>query len=211
MENHDHVGVLDLNQTFEDDQEPMNGEVELTASQSQGGALTTNAAPKSSSTPITDAAKEKALLAEQRLLRARATVEAILEHWSVIILMTAYTIWALFNDDIRLATTSKDADLGFEVVISIGLFLFAIEIAAQAFCKPDYFLVPRWERGPKEDLWDMWWRRAQIGSFYFWLDVIATGSLILEVRFLSFGDLNTAIYLLYNDRSNGFWVQHTTW
>jgi hypothetical protein len=31
----------------------------------------------------------------------------------------------------------------------------------------------------------MWWRRAQIGSFYFWLDVIATGSLILEVRFLS--------------------------
>jgi hypothetical protein len=173
----DYVGV-DLNQTFGEQNPTMNGGVELVP---QGAAVPVNIAPRISSTPQTDAAKAKALLQEQRMLRAKATVESILEHWAVITLMSIYTIWALFNDDIRLSGTDKDADLGFTIVISIGFFLFVIEIMAQVFCKPDYFLVPKWERGDNEDFWEMWWRRAQVGSFYFWMDVIATLSLVLEV------------------------------
>jgi hypothetical protein len=120
---------------------------------------------------------------EQRLLRAKATVQYCLESSFFTGLMSIYTLWALYNEDIKLAGTSKDADLGFEVVISIGFFLFLLEIAAQCFYKPDYFKMPIWKRKEDETDMEMWWRRAQIGSFYFWLDWIATLSLILEALF----------------------------
>ncbi len=125
--------------------------------------------------------KNVTLSKEQRLLRAKATVEYFVESTFFTALMSVYTLWALYNEDIKLAGTTKEADLGFEVVISIGFFLFLFEIAAQCFYKPDYFQMPIWKRKEDETDVEMWWRRAQIGSFYFWLDWIATLSLILEV------------------------------
>ncbi len=127
------------------------------------------------------AAEAKKALHEENMARARATVNSILEHWSVVLLMSVYTLWALFNDDIKLAATTKHADLAFEVVITIGFFLFVLEILAQCFCKPDYFRFRDWPERPDDTTWTMWKRRMRMGSFYFWLDWIATLSLILEV------------------------------
>lgn len=129
----------------------------------------------------TDAPAKPLTLKEQRWLKAKATVEYFAESSFFIGLMSVYTMWALYNDDIKLAGTSKESDLGFEVVISIGFFLFLFEIAAQCFYKPDYFYMPLQSRKEDETDMEMWIRRVQIGSFYFWLDWIATLSLILEV------------------------------
>ncbi len=119
---------------------------------------------------------------QQRLAKAKATVEYFAESYFFVGLMSAYTLWALYNDDIRLSACDKDADLGFEVVISIGFFLFVLEICASCFYKDDYFVLPDFKRQEDEGFFDSLWRRAQIGSFYFWLDIIATASLILEVQ-----------------------------
>ena len=46
-------------------------------------------------------------------------------------------------------------------------------------------------------MWRTWLRRLQLGSFYFWLDLIATGSLILEMDWIisdSYSDMYTTGY-----------------
>jgi hypothetical protein len=155
------------------------------------------------------AADEALTLKEQRWLRAKATVEHIAESPYFIGLMSLYTIWALYNDDIKLSGTTKEADLGFEVVISIGFFLFLIEIAAQCFYKPDYWHMPLQKRKDDETDFEMWCRRVQIGSFYFWLDWIATLSLILEVR-VNYFTIKYVYMSLFVVRFTGFWAQHST-
>lgn len=95
--------------------------------------------------------------------------------------MTIFTIWALFQGDIKLAATEKSADDAFEVIISILFFSFLLEIFLQSFYKDDYCAIPSWKALPDESMWDTWYRRMQIGGFYFWLDVIATLSLLLDV------------------------------
>ena len=84
------------------------------------------------------------------------------------VVITTLTIYALFGDDIRVAAFDKYADIGFDVVNIIALACiitiinlftaFSIEILLSVFVKKDYFL-----------------------SFFFWLDVISTISLILDI------------------------------
>jgi hypothetical protein len=125
----------------------------------------------------------------QQMLRAKATVERIAESTVVTALMSLLTIWALYNSDIKYAATEKEADTAFEVIISIAFFLFILEIFAQCFYKSGYWYVPKWEPLDDEEWYDTWIRRMQFGSFYFWLDWIATLTLILEVIFLVVTDL----------------------
>lgn len=114
--------------------------------------------------------------------KAKLIVSALMESLPYVITMAVVTIWALFSDDIRLASTDSSGDLGFEVIISIVFFMFLIEIFGTSFYKPEYVNVQPWEPQPGDTLWMTWKRRLKIGSFYFWLDWIATTSLIFEVR-----------------------------
>lgn len=68
------------------------------------------------------------------------------------------TIYALFGDDLRLAATSEPADVIFDWITGIALVVFTFECAACSVCKEEYFL-----------------------SFFFWLDLIATVSLVLDI------------------------------
>lgn len=97
--------------------------------------------------------------------------------------MSVITIWTLFQADIRLAGTSKDADTGFLVLISIIFFLFIFEITIQSIYKKDYCKLPNFTPDPDETFFQSIWRRIQFGSFYFWLDWIATLTLVFEVKF----------------------------
>ena len=52
--------------------------------------------------------------------------------------MTILTIYALFGDDIRLATTGIDYDPIFFSLSIVCLIFFALEIVAQSFVKENY-------------------------------------------------------------------------
>ena len=123
---------------------------------------------------------------QQLLLRVKAMTNAFLESTPVVIVMSTITLWALFSDDIRQAGTYKTADLGFTVVISICFFLFATEILLASFAKgQDYLYIPPNQfRMKGEDLMSSLIRRFSIGSFYFWLDLVATLSLIFEIDWM---------------------------
>lgn len=96
--------------------------------------------------------------------------------------MMLLTFWALFSNDIRVSAAPKEADEAFAVIITIAFFLFVFEILATSFVSPEYIALPSWEAEPLEDMFDTWVRRLQFGSFYFWLDWLATLTLLFEVR-----------------------------
>lgn len=123
---------------------------------------------------------------DQKIVRLKFHINNFIESAPVVSLMSVCTVWALFSDDIRLCATYKTADIGFEVVISLCFFFFLIEIILASYSKgqeylyipPDQFVLPN------ENFLKSMTRRLAIGSFYFWLDLIATLSLIFEIHWI---------------------------
>ena len=72
--------------------------------------------------------------------------------------MTVVTIYALFGDDFRMLVFSIGADVTFYYLTIIAMGFFAIEIILSCIAKEGYFPY-----------------------FYFWLDVVATLSLIFDI------------------------------
>ena len=75
--------------------------------------------------------------------------------------MTLATIFALFGEDLRLAAFEKYADNFFFTLSFIAFIMFTVEIALSSYAKPDY-----------------------IFKFYFWLDFVATVSLLPDIGWL---------------------------
>ena len=84
-----------------------------------------------------------------------------MNHWSMTLAMTIVTLYALFGDDIKLAVFSKQEDVVFNYITSVALGLFTLEITLNALSQENYF-----------------------NSFYFWLDVISTLSLITDISWI---------------------------
>lgn len=78
------------------------------------------------------------------------------------ILMAAVTIFALFGDDFRLWFTTKKADVFIDGALLFSLVAFTIEILVNS-CVVDDFKY----------------------SFFFWLDIVATVSICVDVTVLS--------------------------
>ena len=117
--------------------------------------------------------------------KRKNNVKEIVDSKVVNVLIISISCWSLFSNDVRVSSFPVSADLGFDIVTIIMFLMFCLEIIANMYCREDYFCVP--------DLWNntaivkttalrTWVRRLQLGSFYFWLDCIATLSLILEVN-----------------------------
>eukprot|EP00929_Paragymnodinium_shiwhaense_P118406 TRINITY_DN90327_c0_g1_i1.p1 TRINITY_DN90327_c0_g1~~TRINITY_DN90327_c0_g1_i1.p1 ORF type:complete len:1004 (-),score=166.35 TRINITY_DN90327_c0_g1_i1:92-3103(-) len=76
-------------------------------------------------------------------------------------LTTVMTFYALFGDDSRLCFTHKQTDDLFNVVTVLCIFVFALEVFASSVGKAEYF-----------------------NGFFFWLDVISTVTLALDLTWI---------------------------
>jgi class 3 adenylate cyclase len=85
----------------------------------------------------------------------------VLDSNSVLIFMLAVTFYALFSDDLRVAAFSIDADPVFYGLSSCAFGFFSLELILSFIFKPEY----RW-------------------TFYFWLDFIATISIIPDIGWI---------------------------
>jgi len=72
--------------------------------------------------------------------------------------MTIVTIYALLGEDIKLLATTKSSDDVFITLTSICLVLFSIELLLQSIGKDGF-----------------------LNSFFFWLDLVSTVSLITDI------------------------------
>lgn len=76
-------------------------------------------------------------------------------------LMTLTTLYALYGEDVRLAAFPKAADATFYALSAVALSLFAIELALGSWARKGFFL-----------------------SFFWWLDLIATLSLVADIPWI---------------------------
>jgi len=74
------------------------------------------------------------------------------------IFMAVITLWALFGDDIRLLGFYEEHDYAFVVVVYVILVLFSLEMILASVAKKGY-----------------------LNGFYFWLDAVATLSLLMDI------------------------------
>jgi hypothetical protein len=94
--------------------------------------------------------------------KAKKIGQKILDHPITNFAFILFTIWALFADDIKMMTTSNEADVGFSVSIIFIQFIFTLEVIVGSFCVDNYFL-----------------------GFFFWLDVISIVSLLLNIHWMN--------------------------
>ena len=94
-------------------------------------------------------------------LTLREKIEKLLDSNQSTVFMSVITVYALFADDIRNLATTKEADDVWFAFACICLGLFSLELVISSIVKKDY-------------LW----------SFYFWLDLIATMSMIPDIGWI---------------------------
>lgn len=75
--------------------------------------------------------------------------------------MTIITLYALLGEDIKLLSTTMESDPIFVTLTSISLVLFLIELLLQSIGKEGY-----------------------LNSFFFWLDLVSTLSLVMDIPFI---------------------------
>ena len=105
--------------------------------------------------------------------------------------MTVFTIYVLFADDLRITAFEKDADTAFMYVSFVALILFAAEMVMSIMVKPEYL---KHNCNAETFNSDTWWRAFMFGSFYFWLDLVATLSLTLDIDFIIDSDGRERIF-----------------
>jgi len=94
-------------------------------------------------------------------MNQKPKVTNFMNHWAVTLTITLVTLYALFGDDIKIAFFSKSADEAFNVITSIVLGIFVVEISINA-----------------------WVQEGYLNSFYFWLDIVSTLSLITDIQWI---------------------------
>lgn len=78
-----------------------------------------------------------------------------------VICMTIVTLYALLGSDISVAFLSKKYDYIFDILSTLALVLFFVELLLNIYADKQY-----------------------IFSFFFWLDLVSTLSLIMEIDFI---------------------------
>lgn len=84
-----------------------------------------------------------------------------MHHWVVALIIFLLTVFVLFAEDLRIATSSKGADDTFTAIICFVFAVYTVEIILNTLSEDRYLF-----------------------SFYFWLDIISTFSLMLDMRFI---------------------------
>lgn len=116
-------------------------------------------------------------------------VKAVGESTTFISFMVVLALFSIFSDDIRLSSTNKSADVGFEAVTTIIFFVLLLEILMTCYYKEDYMTLPSIKKRAKDKgptTLKILLKRFRFGSFYFWLDLVAAFSLVVEVCSLSY-------------------------
>ena len=97
--------------------------------------------------------------------------------------MGIFSVFSLYAADIAiLVNEDKEVYEGFETGLSIAFFLFLLEIILTSIAKRKYFQWPdSFERQESETLFQSLKRRLAIGSFYFYLELLGTLTILVDM------------------------------
>jgi len=135
----------------------------------------------------------------------RRIVSQILDHNSTITTMSLVTVYALYGDDVRKLAFPPSADVTFLTLSSLAFAFFAMEITLLCWCREKYLNLPDFEKAKnvikgfavRESI-SSWFnalgKSLEVGSFYFWLDLISTLSMAFEFPWINVsGDMDSSV------------------
>ena len=91
----------------------------------------------------------------------KKVIISFLDSTPVLIIMSVLTLFALFASDIKAAWLRKEVDEAFNIIQCILIGIFGVEFILNCIAKKDYLL-----------------------SFFFWLDLISTVSIIQDIDYI---------------------------
>jgi len=112
--------------------------------------------------------KQKTPTTDRNRFRFLHYCERLLSNKHFTTLMAVLTVYVLVGDDIRLMSFEADADIVFDVITAVCLVLFSLELVLAVLVKEDYF-----------------------NGFWFFADLFASASLILDLTVVSEAILGT--------------------
>ena len=102
------------------------------------------------------------LLNQKKLIKKwKKKIAKFLDSTPVVVTMSIFTVFALFASDIQMAWLSKKVDTAFNIIEIILLVLFSLELILSVLAKDGY-----------------------LNSFFFWLDLISTVSMIQDIDYI---------------------------
>eukprot|EP01017_Pseudomicrothorax_dubius_P002834 TRINITY_DN10243_c0_g1_i2.p1 TRINITY_DN10243_c0_g1~~TRINITY_DN10243_c0_g1_i2.p1 ORF type:complete len:923 (-),score=216.37 TRINITY_DN10243_c0_g1_i2:139-2907(-) len=107
--------------------------------------------------------------AEEKAVKTEGYADKLLNNTVYIIVINFFTFWTLFADDIVQASFSVEVDFPLDIISLIIFVTFSVDIIAGNIAKPEYRL-----------------------SFYFFLDVVSTLSLLLDINFIMDAVIDTS-------------------
>lgn len=124
----------------------------------------------------------------------RMIVNRVIDSNVTITTMSLVTVYALYGDDVRKLAFPPSADVAFLAFSSIAFAFFTMEITLLCWCRDEYLKLPDFDKAKKvlkgfsmRGSIGSWFKALgkslEFGSFYFWLDLISTLSMALEVSF----------------------------
>lgn len=117
--------------------------------------------PKNLGKKTEEDTKSEADDGEKELTECQKKSIAFLDSWQWGVFMTVVTVYTLFFDDIRVILIPKAADDAFYTITVLCFLLFLFEIILSSVTKPGYWL-----------------------SFFFWLDILATFSMVFDIGWI---------------------------
>jgi len=100
--------------------------------------------------------------ATRREAKFRRLARKVVNHRYFIFITTFLTVYALVGDDFRVMLTSKPADIYFNIITIMCIFVFSLEIGLSCLGKDDYIL-----------------------GFFFFLDCVSTATLFLDLSWFA--------------------------
>lgn len=155
-----------------------------------------------SDTEIESLNHKQTATATAKLNQAKILVNKFLDSNATITFMSFITVYALYGDDVRIIAFQPNVDIIFLAISAVASAFFLIEISLLCWCKEGYLRRPdlsaigdvcsmyAWKKRKSTFEWlSNLWNVMQPGSFYFWLDLISTFSMVIEMPwfFQSFG------------------------
>ena len=117
--------------------------------------------------------KKRSNIFVEPISKKRKLASKILKSWVWRVVVTLLIFYALFSDDLKLILFRPDASVYFDIMIFVSMMIFTLEIVISLFADKEYFL-----------------------SFYFFLDIISTLTMLLDLSVVSknftgpYGSLN---------------------
>eukprot|EP00921_Rhytidocystis_pertsovi_P005489 GHVQ01009452.1.p1 GENE.GHVQ01009452.1~~GHVQ01009452.1.p1 ORF type:complete len:1149 (-),score=136.56 GHVQ01009452.1:121-3567(-) len=99
---------------------------------------------------------------DEKTAKYKVWCKNVVDNLYVTLLTTCLTIFALFGKDIFLYSFSKEADAAFNWITVVCLLVFTVEIVLMMLGQPEYLF-----------------------GFFFWLDLISTASLVLDITLVA--------------------------